>query len=310
MKIFIIGWFDEFLETIKIAALEFLARGFIVETCGNFNHIEFNEFCMNKITVFNPDFILVWNIYQDECFIKQLSKKYKLLMFNWDDPHVLKNKIFFNTIKYYDICFTSCIETCKIYNEFSRHVYLLPPVDSKIHYYDYDPLYDCDIAVIITNLYKEEEYYKNQIINRYKLICELVKHFKVNIYGPKYLENEFCNQYKEYIPYGLNRKVFSSAKLVLNTHVENAYGYFNERTIDIMACSGLMLIDRVKGIELLDNCCIVLEYSIDKIINQIKYILEHIKDYEYIRNNAYQKSKEFHVQKWCDVIINHVSTIL
>lgn len=306
MKIFIIGWFDEFLDTIKIAALELIKRGNIVETCGNFNHIDFNDFCLNKIHEFNPDFILVWNIYQDEIFLMELSKNYTICMFNWDDPHVLKNKNFFNTIKYYDICFTSCIETCKIYNDLSRHVYLLPPVDHKTHYYDYESLYECDIAIIITNLYKDEDYYKNQIINRYNLVCELLKHFKVNIYGPKYLEKEFYNNYKGYIPYELNRKVFSSAKLVLNTHVENAYGYFNERTINIMACSGLMLIDKVKGIEMLNNCCIVLEETIDKIIAQIKHVLENINQYDYIRKNAYEKSKEFSVEKWCYIILSNV----
>lgn len=306
MKIFILCWFDEPLEAIKIVAREFTNIGHIVDMCGNFNHIDFNMFCFNKVCIFDPDFIIVWNIYQDKELLEKLSCRYKLVMFNWDDPHVLRNKDFVNTIKYYSVCFTSCLESREIYNKYSKHVYLLPPVDHNIHYYDFNNEYICDIAVVITNLYEDENYFSNQIINRYKLITELIKYFNVNIYGPEYLGKIFYGQFRGFIPYELNRKVFSSAKLVLNTHVENAEGYFNERTLHIMACSGLMLIDNIKSSSILNNCCIILDDSIEKIIKQIKNILDNIDDYDHIRKNAYKKSLDYNVSKWCNTIISNL----
>lgn len=291
-KIIIICWFDSnnkynCIEIVKniLNNLDYDVELFPFMQIKN-NNKNYLELFDNKITNFDPKYLLFWNwasISGEELkYIKNRHYERIFMIYNWDDPHCWNKNL--DHFKYYDISFSTCLETLNKYKSLGIKIckYLLPGYSPLIHYNDLDDKYKCDISFICTNLYEntQDDYDEKILINRKDLIIALDKDPKIkfNFYGPEKFKHLVPSSYKGFIPHDKNRLVFSNSKINLNIHGSNGTGYLNERTILIMGSGGLMLIDNVKGIDknLIDGktCIIIKNPNIESILNQIHEILD------------------------------------
>ena len=240
------------------------------------------------------------------------------LLFNWDDPYNRSVCDLFNKAKYFYIVYVTSEENLGYYTNNSAHkaVYLLPGYNPLIHYpinsnfYPSNNInpYICDVSFCCTNLY-DDYTYSNQYINRKKLIDDLYEaqkkfNFKLNLYGTKVL-NIYPLSYKGYIPYDETNMVYNYSKINLCTHVQqNAYKYINERTIQILGSGGLLLIDKVDGLEQIltpNEDCIILDKN--NYVEQIINILKNYDNFISIKHNGYNKSLQYTWNEWAKKII-------
>lgn len=287
----------------------------------------YDELLINYINMHQPDYILWWYVNIPTYMFKNIIsniKKINHFLFNWDDPYNRYDCDLINKAKYFDIVYVTSEYNLDYYTNNGTHkaIYLLPGYNPLIHYpIDSNPIdfyslknsnpYICDISFCCTNLY-DDNTYDNQYINRKKLIDDLYEaqqkcNFKLNLYGTKVL-NIYPLSYKGYVPYDETNMVYNCSKINLCTHVQqNAYKYINERTIQILGSGGLLLIDKVDGLEQIltpDEDCIILDKN--NYVEQIINILKNYDNYTYIKHNGHNKSLQYTWNEWAKEIVSNL----
>jgi spore maturation protein CgeB len=114
--------------------------------------------------------------------------------------------------------------------------------------------------------------------------------------------------YRGWIPFNESRKVFSNSKINLSTHVApDGYKYLNERVTQILGSGGLLLVDKVNGIEEIfknEECVIIDE---NNYVNQIKHILFNYSEYEKMRIRGLEKAKkDLSWNSWAQTIVEGI----
>ena len=71
--------------------------------------------------------------------------------------------------------------------------YLCAGFDKEVSFYDYDKYYECDVSIVCTNLYTNQNEFPNESTNltRYEIINTLYENrdkIKFHIYGPEFLK--------------------------------------------------------------------------------------------------------------------------
>lgn len=303
MKVLILCWFDTPLESIKSVTDFLQTKGVETKCLGRYVH-PFDLFeCVCDEIEQGFDTILVWNRSFTPSFVSKLREVTdNLYLFNWDDPHSIKTTEIYGIAPFFDKVFSSC-ESCreKYLSLGAKEFYYLPPCYGTDHFPDFDSTFQCDIAFTCTNMYRQ---FKNQ---RYE-ICQSLEKSDLDfcLYGPEKLKKDFPRSYRQYILYNINRKLFSSAKICLSTHVQDGKYYLNERDITILASGGLLLTDKITGMEDIlslngELCYIVLEKDI---VSQVKKILENYDQYLPYRQRGIEIVKKFHVSEWCRKVFN------
>lgn len=283
----------------------------------------FNEFIKNS----NIDVILWWYFAIPTCDMKMIIQNnigVKNIMFNWDEPYNWFDNDIKNKAQFFDIVFVTCAERLDDYIKYGTKKAILqfPGYDSKFHNIilhdvqsDYEK-YSCDISMCCTNLYNNDNLYPNQYIKRKTLIDKIYENqekynYSFKIYGPEHLKTYYPKSYSGYVKYENTNKVYNYSKINICTHVQcDTYKYLNERTITILGSGGLLLIDRVKGIEELlipDVECVILDK--DKYMEQILEILQNYDKYLIIRHNGYLKSKIYTWNKWAENLHKHLTEL-
>ena len=264
----------------------------------------------------NPDIILWWYFgipTEDMEKVIKHSTNTKNFMFNWDEPHNWSSWDIKNKAKFWDAVFVTCAQKLDDYeiNGSGKAFLQFPGYDPTIHYPILDDKdedidrYECDISFVCTNLYEDNQKYPGQYINRKELVDTIYENqekygYKFNIYGSTKFADIYPKSYKGYLDYEDHLQLFNYSKINICTHVQcDTYKYLNERTIMILGCGGLLVIDKVDGIEELidpNKECIILDKT--NYMDQILDILRNYDKYYIYRFNAYQKSKLYTWDEW------------
>ena len=328
MKLLIVGWYN-LINPIITAKDYFTILGYDVYFLPllyfrqKYRDNELSDSLIRFIKNIDPVIMLWWNW---ECpseilkNIKQNTQNVLHLLFNWDHPFCLSNwdnnfnrKITSGNI--WDICFVTgdCNLDEYIKSGSSEAYYLRMFADEKNHFPEYDKKYECDISIVCTNLYDDNTIFPNCLLSRKEMIQNIINSgINIHIYGPENLKNTFPNQYKGFIHFMDNHKVFYNSKINLCTHVDNGHKYCNERVGTILSSGGLLLCDQVKGIDtiLTDGYdCVLIDET--NYISQIKHILNNYEKYEHVKINALETAKQkFSPYFWCKYIDSKIKSYL
>jgi hypothetical protein len=283
MKILMVCWYDPG-EGIY-PAYELLSRHYQVQTFPYL--VEKQGGLLSLLSNQQFDVILFWAMCVSEAetfrLVREKCPHSKIVLFNWDDPHAwtISCNQMTKRAPYIDLVLTSSAESVPWYlkNGSKKAIVCYPTYSPNRHRFEPSPEYKCDISFICTNLYTSSEF-NTQLLSRkglldsiYKLHCE--GRIQFDLYGFPFLQDHYPRCYKRQIVYEENYKVFSSSRICLNQHVYNGDQYLNERTITIMASGGVMLVDRIRGIDtiLRDGYDCLMYSSIDECIDKMRMIL-------------------------------------
>ena len=272
----------------------------------------------------NIDIILWWYFSIPTAAMKTIvinNPKIKNIMFNWDEPYNWAACDIQNKAKLFDCVFVTSAEKLDDYIQYGsgKAVLQYPGYSEDLYNIIIEEnesdktKYECDISICCTNLYDNDNLYPNQYIKRKELVDKLydgqkVYGYKFHIYGPDKFKNMYPESYKGYVKYYDTNKLFNYSKINICTHVQcNTYKYINERVVLILGSGGLLLVDKVDGIDeiLVPNKeCVILDK--DNYMNQILNILNNYDNYYIIRHNGKEKSKLFTWDEWSKNISNHI----
>lgn len=329
MKIVLITYYD-FIDSIKYAGKSLKKQNIEISSFPLYKYQmdkydkkdNYDLMLIEYIQKETPDYILWWyfNIPTSMFINICKSNSCKNILFNWDEPYNWNLCDIHNKASFFDYIFICSEEKYGDYKKLgAKNIFhLLPGYSSSVHNLIINDsekdIYECDISICCTNLYENNEIYPNQYINRKKLIDDIyANQNKYNyifyIYGPSFLGDIYPLSYRGLTSYEDTNKIFNYSKINISTHVQqNAYKYLNERSINILGSSGLLYVDKIKGIENIlniDEDCVI----IDRInyLEQINDILKNYDKYHMIRANGYKKSMNYTWDKWAQNIIKELS---
>lgn len=328
MKLLIVGWYN-LINPIITAKDYFTILGYDVYFLPllYYNQKYSGDNLLNALFSFiqniDPAVILWWNWECEKEVLLELKVRTQNILhilFNWDHPFCLSNwdnnynrKIISKNI--WDICFLTA--DCKLdeyINSGSEEAYYLRMfADENIHFPELDKAYECDISFLCTNLYEEKDFFPNVIVNRREILTNIINHgFNIHIYGPEHLRNLFPNHYKGFSNFLTNNKVFYNSKINLCTHVDNGYRYCNERVGTVLSSGGLMMCDKVDGIEtILTNNKDFILFDENCYIEQIRDILNNYDRYSHIKENAVITARnKFSPKFWSEFIDSKIKNYL
>jgi len=331
MKILLTCYY-ELKESLLLGANELIKLGHIVigyplykyfadVNCKDINYLDnFDKFIKDN----SIDIILWWYFSiptKDMEKIVLNNSKVKNFMFNWDEPYNWKDVDIENKAKFFDTVFVTSASKLRDYIKFGTKKAFLqyPGCDNSTNFIiieeDANDIekYSCDISMCCTNLYDNDKLYPNQYIKRKELLDNIYNNQKkynytFKIYGPEKFKLVYPESYNGFVKYYDTNKVYNYSKINICTHVQyNAYKYLNERTLAILGSGGLLLVDKVDGIEeILTNGkdCIILER--ENYLDQIIKILNNYDDYLMIRHNASITSELYTWENWAINIDNNI----
>lgn len=281
----------------------------------------------NLIKEKNINICLWWNnsIPFDEFTLLYISK-ITHIYFNWD-PVLYnsdlaswsslinnKNKIY----PYMNIIFTCFGKEIEVFHNYP--IYYNPPgFDKHISFFEFDQNYSCDVSIVLTNLYDDENVFPSNTTNitRTKVVNYLYskrKLIKFHIYGPEKFKEAYPECYQRFISYNECNKIFSNSKINLSIHpivnelhsIDCEKEYFSERVPQILGCKGLLLTNSNLHHCLKPNKDYIYidhENYQEKIMN----VIENSNLYDKIRMNGYEKGLLYYQwNNWATKIHNMI----
>lgn len=317
-RITIVGYY-QLKESLKSMADSLSQLNYIVSSYPLYQYAydsndkkeNYQEHFKNFIVKSEPDIILWWFIDVPVVIfsiIKSISAKIYHIYFDNDIPTIWDNNInnFRSKCTYFDLIISTCQESVNTYLScgIKDALFCVSGFDPKDHYIIHDKEYICDVSFLCDSLYENKDIYPNQFIDRRELLENLIKNdIKVNIYGPEDLRKTFPNNYRGKIFYEDTRSIFNKSRINLVTHVRcDKYMYINENISRVLGSGGLLLVDRVNGIDKIVEPikeCVIMDKNY--YIDQIKRILSRYDDYEIIKRNGYNRAQKQY--KWDDVAL-------
>ena len=323
MNILIIGYCgldDGFLFASK--GLENL--GYIIHFCPYLSYImdnvENKEYLVIDQIINNKINICLWwsNCVEYESYVKIINNcpLIKNYFYNWDaflynyekydcliwKDRIEKRKKVYSLMNYVFSCNESEINFFKYYNPNISLSYVCAGFDKSVSTYNYDESYECDVSIVLTNLYKDNKEFPKEATNitRYEIVEKLYENrdkIKFHIYGFENLKELYPDCYKGFVKYRDCNKVFSNSKVNLSIHpivneLNSPYSkeeYFSERVPQILGCKGLLLTNSYLSHNLKDKEDYI---YIDKYMDWysvITDIIENTNKYDNIRDNGYNK---------------------
>jgi len=247
-----------------------------------------------------PDFVVWWNWMgaspEDLKYLSNQSTSTKHVMFNLCDPYcwtVPTNRMRERT-KYYHAAIVSSQESIKNYTKFGcENVVVAHCPFSTSNAPRHSNEYEDDVSFVLTNLYESLDEYPDQTVSRKALIEALDKDPDINfsVYGPESLKDVAPNSYKRELGFEDMLDTFATSKVVLSTHVSNAKGYLNRRTVEALSCGSLLLVDKTQGTTTLGkDVCVYLDDE-KSVTDQVKEILTNYRSTNKTRRAALRYSK-------------------
>lgn len=324
MKLSIVTWGEVGNNIVTASAQEFRKQGIATSLVGILkckDHPDPTQIFRRRMVKENPDVVLWWFWACEFDFIKvarDVLPNAKFVMFNWDDPHCWTYELnkMKERLQYFDMALTCSSEKLKEYQNIVPESYLyFPPFSPKYHRYEYDEKYTCDVSFICTNLYGDKETFPNQFIDRRSLLQAFeASPLTFHLYGPEGIREAAPTSYQGPVDFAINRKVFSSSKVNICTHVIIAQDYLNERVVTCLASKGLLLTDPTPNLGgfLEDGTHLVTMKSNDpdKVVQQARDMISKIEDYEKVKQAGMEAIQRQHVSKWVGGIVEKVNCLL
>jgi hypothetical protein len=275
--------------------------------------IENYEIIFNKLNNI-PDNLIKHYFYNWDPFLYNYDKYNSLL---WKNRIIEKEK-YYSMMHHVLSCFETEIKHFKNLNSNFPIIYNHPGFDSNISYYIHDINYECDVSIVCTNLYKDNEEFPENTTNisRYLIVDKLYKNrdkIKFHIYGVENFKYLYPDCYKGFIKYDECNKVFSNSKINLSIHplvneLNSKFSneeYFSERVPQILGCKGLLMTNSyLTNILKPNKDYIYIDNTIDwfqTIIN----IIENNNTYNKIRENGQIKALQYYTwDNWANKINN------
>lgn len=280
------------------------------------NNIEICLWWCNYLKYDNYEYIIssLMNKYIQNIFFNwdpYLYNYEKYKSFYWQDVIIEKKKIY----KLMN-CVLSCFEKEIDYFKNKLEIkYSFPGYDFDISKYLYDDNYKCDISIVCTNLYDNEDQFPKESTNitRYNIVNKIYENrdkVKFFIYGPLNFKEKYPDCYQGIVSYNDCNKVFSNSIINLSIHPlikelnsENSKEeYFSERVPQILGCNGLLVTNSLFTDKLEKNKDYI---YIDDKIDWFDYLLSIIKNtdkYNFVRENGNKKAfKYYQWDNWAEI---------
>jgi spore maturation protein CgeB len=271
----------------------------------------------NDLLEQSPDVVLWWRAeHLSAESLAEIKKAYfggKFILYSWDDPLQWElHKEMRQKCQFLDVAFSCCMDTVQKYKSSGCDAYYCPPgFDPEIHYPEESEEHVCDISIVCTSLYHGNEITRMPHASRKIILDNIIKSLPgidLKIYGLEGLEHFYPKHYAGWIPFDESRKVFHNSKISISTHIRpDGYLYINERVTQILGSKGLLLVDKVRGIEeVLEQTeeqpkAVVMKH--DEYVDQIKHILSNYDDYKEIKERGYEKAmRSFTWDNWANTV--------
>jgi len=282
----------------------------------------------------NINICLWWNnSIKYEIFIEMFDKKLINILYNWDpcllhydkyncfywkDIVDLKKNIYKNMNLIFT-CFQKEIDYFKNYNIY----YASPGFDKSVSKYVFDKNYECDISIVCTNFYSNNNEFPNNTTNiaRFEVVDKLYENrdkFIFHIYGPENIKDRYPDCYKRFVKYEECNLIFSNSKINLSIHplvnelndFNSEYEYFSERLPQILGSHGLLVTNsNLNNILKKDIDYVFIDKNTD-FIDKFYNIINNNKDYDQIRKNGYNKAIEYYQwDKWGEIIDKKIKNL-
>jgi hypothetical protein len=274
--------------------------------------VDYKEFMSTFIKNLNPDIILWWFIDVSSNvikYVKQNNPQCYYIMYNADDPLNISHELY-EKAKYFDLVSVPCKENLLKYKIISnvKSVLFLPmgydsSLLNKTTEYEKE-IFQCDISMVINNLYLDKRYYPNQYIYHFDLITSIVEHaklkkYKFHLYGHPILNSYFPDNYKGELSYHKEPILFNQSKINITLHPFcNKSMSINEFVLKILGNGGLLMVDPIRDLNkfLPDNSCIYLKQN--EYCDQIDEILTNYDNYKSYKINGQQFAKNYDWKNW------------
>lgn len=194
----------------------------------------------------------------------------------------------------FDIVFSSGTAALPTYMQAgAREAHAFVPMVNNTHYPDSQQEYEADVAFIGTEPHNHPGAWCNRSAILEVLAADAQQTgLKLAIYGTERLGAAYPTFFKGEIPYEVNRKVWSNAKISLNLHAFSGYGgwYANARNTEILASGGLLVVDRTVEGPLREGqeCVFWKSHEPSEVVAQVHEILNNYAKYEPIRERGYR----------------------
>lgn len=283
----------------------------------------------NDLLQQKPDVVLWWRaetLDGNQFSILREKIPGKFIMYSWDDPyqwerhHEMPQKC-----PYLDVAFSCCEGSIAGYKRYGAKnaVYCLPGFDPEVHFPEEDDRYKCDISLVCTNLYHGDSITRKNHISRLDLMNYIIQSFPmldIRIYGSENMRDAFGERYKGWISFNESRKVFYNSKINISTHIRpDGFKYLNERVGQIMGSGGLLLCDRVNGIDNIfrtystggaidSRCeCAVFENIDEKLLYTINDIMDNNDFRKSIASSGFLKAIKDHTwDNWARTMLKEI----
>ena len=282
--------------------------------------------------------ICIWwnNSILKEDFDKMIKNNEELIhiFYNWDPflyeyskyttnnwiKRIEDKKNIYRQMNYIFSCFGKEVSIIQEEN-INRNIFYNPPgFDKNISYYHEDEHYKCDVSIVATNLYEDNQEFPFDATNitRFEIVNYLYSiksKIKFHVYGPPHFKERFGECYKGFVTYNNCKKIFSNSKINLSIHPiiyelndsNCEKEYFSERIPQILGCKGLLITNSYLHHTLKPDKDYI---HIDKenYKDKINHILNNSNDYENIRINGYNKALLYYQwNNWALKIHNFIS---
>lgn len=281
----------------------------------------YKEHMVEHLSKIKPDVVLWWFLdVPSDVFkhVKACHPNIHYIMYNSDDPCNFNTETL-EKAKIFDMVVSICQDNLKKYTMFSgvEKTHFSPPGYNPNYFFPYyspdvevdveDRKYISDISIICYTLF-DDPYFKFQQVPRKTLFSDIAKYCEENgmtfkLYGSPVLKEYFPDNYIDDIDYFNQNKVYNMSKICLSTHPFcTKHTSFNFSDMRILGSGGLLLTDKVKGLDkfvTVGKECLVLE---EEYIKQIDRILNNYDKYLDIRKAGHELSKAFTWDSWVEAI--------
>lgn len=276
------------------------------------------QMTIDDLTNQSPDIVLWWraeNLSAEELGFVKSKIPGKHIMYSWDDPHQWEmHPEMPSKCKFLDAAFTCCEGSVFDYIKNGCEAFYCPPgFDPEVHYPEESEEHKCDVSLVCTNLY-DGPITRYPHLSRKKLMDNIIKNcpdFDIRIYGFDDLKQHYPNHYKGWLPFEESRKVFYNSKINISTHIRpDGFMYINERVAQVMGSGGLLLVDKVNGIEKLipDGCCVYMDTN--DLPGQIRGILDNYENYGDIKNRGHEFAKSrLSWDNWAETVLAGIEEV-
>lgn len=240
------------------------------------------------------------------------------VLLNRDDPYSLfmDGNLMHERKHMFDIVFSSSTAALPTYMQAgAKEAHAFVPAVDDIHYYDPDPAYDADVAIVASNPYN----YPGTHMNRTALLEAFVADaratgIRVHIHGKKRVGSPFPEFYKGPINYTENRKVYSNARININFHVVPGYGgwYANARNTEILGSRGLLVVDEtIKGPLTEQECVFWRSRDPHEMVKQVHEILNNYAHFEAVKDRGHAfATTHFSSKAYATRVLESVSRVM